>query len=365
MTQAALNLYWEMSSKLDIVREDKYDSIKDYLNYLYTLLRKSIKSLAQEDREKIIQEIIDFNKIHQEWKDQVLTWDNLEKSMLDMTSSLQKCYGFFVKGDYVASINTMKNLLKRQNKFLASVVFDEDCSFYRIRMRDDHQMQPFSRPEMFHVPFNRRYLIKSYRFSALGTPCLYLGSSLLSCWAEMNEPDIKMINMAGLKTHNKVTLLDLSFPPKDIVKDAIPAFVRLVTLPLYLATSIKVKHQGQPFVPEYVIPQVLMMALLTDPNHEIDGCWYTSTKKDNNFNYEDSLWNQAAIPVKDIKTGQFYCNELANQFLVSESRFYEHELIRNTLHFGNGIPGQYRFSTFGQIEDLFKEYQSIDINKEK
>lgn len=39
---------------------------------------------------------------------------------------------------------------------------------------------------MFHIPFNKRYLIGNQRYSLTGQPLLYLGFSILDVLAELN-----------------------------------------------------------------------------------------------------------------------------------------------------------------------------------
>ena len=43
---------------------------------------------------------------------------------------------------------------------------------------------------MFHIPFNKRYLIGNQRYSLTGQPMLYIGSSVIDVAKEIDVKDI-------------------------------------------------------------------------------------------------------------------------------------------------------------------------------
>ena len=72
---------------------------------------------------------------------------------------------------------------------------------------------------MFHIPFEKNYLIKNERFSISGFPSFYLGKSVYVCWEEMGRPDFDQANVAVFTNHDDCTVIDLCMPMQS--KDTI------------------------------------------------------------------------------------------------------------------------------------------------
>ena len=64
-------------------------------------------------------------------------------------------------------------------------------NFYRIRIHKENF--PIAIDNFFHIPFEKRGLVKTQRFSIPGFPSLYLGSSIYLCWEELNRPNICLL----------------------------------------------------------------------------------------------------------------------------------------------------------------------------
>lgn len=62
---------------------------------------------------------------------------------------------------------------------------------------------------MLHIPFNKRELIKTQRFSISGVPCLYLGTTSYVCWLEMNKPRDSEFNVSSYKIPGQLKILNL------------------------------------------------------------------------------------------------------------------------------------------------------------
>ena len=65
--------------------------------------------------------------------------------------------------------------------------------------------------DMFHIPFNKRYLIGNQRYSLTGQPLLYLGFSVLDILAELdnNYYDYRNIKLCAYKMKVGFNVLDL------------------------------------------------------------------------------------------------------------------------------------------------------------
>lgn len=75
-------------------------------------------------------------------------------------------------------------------------------SFYRMRSADNYtQYTKNTEDEMYHIPFNKRYLIGNERYSLTGFPTFYLSSSIYSCWEECNRCNLDFSNVALFKKY--------------------------------------------------------------------------------------------------------------------------------------------------------------------
>lgn len=174
--------------------------------------------------------------------------------------------------------------------------------FYRMRSADSYtQYTKNTKDEMYHIPFNKRYLIGNERYSLTGFPTFYLSSSIYSCWEECNRCNLDFSNVALFKNTDRLLFLDMLLPkPSSSVHDN-----TLFGVPLILASRLKVVHDKGKFVPEYIIPQLLMECVIKSRNESeseiITGIRYESihqSERDLIFDsfYKDSLFLNYAIP---------------------------------------------------------------------
>ena len=191
--------------------------------------------------------------------------------------------------------------------------------FFRMRSNETYDLY---RPlEMFHIPFEKRYLTTNQRYSISGYPCLYLGNSVYGCWEELNRPDIKMCNIVALDNVGKLTVIDLSLSnmcPSEFVEEDI------YNMTLSLICSLKVNDKESPFKPEYIVPQTLLSCMISrnDYPNQIycDGIKYTSSiygSKRNLF-HNIGLFDNYVIPIKR-SSEKGHCSELSNLFVISET----------------------------------------------
>ncbi|MGD1063899.1 MAG: hypothetical protein ABR860_11620 [Terracidiphilus sp.] len=197
---------------------------------------------------------------------------------------------------------------------------------YRIRVGS---LTDFTRRDLFHIPFEMRTLVKPQRYSISGLPCLYLGGSIWVCWEELERPSFEKLQISRFKAadDSSIKVLDLGFRPAMIAafmathpinycrELASYNFILAHTIcwPLFAACSVRVKHRGNPFVPEYVIPQLLLQWIQSEP--DFDGVRYFSTQV---AQYVDDPRPAAnyVFPVRtSSQTG--FCEELSRKFLLS------------------------------------------------
>ncbi|MGN4457450.1 hypothetical protein [Bacillus cereus group sp. MYBK57-1] len=202
---------------------------------------------------------------------------------------------------------------------------------YKMRVGTNHI---YSSDEMFHIPFDLRHLVNTNRYSIPGLPCVYLGSSALTCWEEMNKPDLNTVQTSLFFTNN-INYLDLSIPPGAAVDDIIFFHERkghlkndkdmeskykglksyIVMWPLIAACSIRVINPSASFKPEYIIPQLLLQ---WTRQSDFDGICYFSTKLSNYSMYTAPFYKNFAFPVQD-ENKEGHCAKLREKFTITNA----------------------------------------------
>ena len=72
--------------------------------------------------------------------------------------------------------------------------------------------QNMQKNEMYHIPFDKNYLVGNERFSITGFPTLYLSSSIYGCWEETGRGNLEYANVALFKNTQKIKLISLIAP---------------------------------------------------------------------------------------------------------------------------------------------------------
>lgn len=266
-----------------------------------------------------------------------------------------------------------------QNRYLDNILTIVDTTverLYKMRVGIDHT---YSSNEMFHIPFELRGLVSSNRYSIPGLPCVYLGSTPLTCWEELNKPDLNTVQ-TSLFLKKDATYLDLSTPPGAIIdilsgahqkmgineSDMIDIYKNLasyvVLWPLMAACSIRVKNPKDTFKPEYIVPQLLLQWIRQS---DFDGVCYFSTKVTKYTARTARLYRNYAFPVqRQEKEG--HCSILRSKFDITEAVPWQmFQLYKNTryatpneeavsadLEFVEGLGMLYFVSDFSRLETL-------------
>lgn len=163
-------------------------------------------------------------------------------------------------------------------------------TYYRIRAINDSNPFPLERKELFHIPFNKNYLVGTERYSMPGHPCLYLASQAELCWYECGKPQKFAISKFDIpqSENNYMKFIDFSEKLMPLMHSFVSWFQNIkdidqvrkyflkyiCTYPLRAACSIAVEHPGSKFIEEYIIPQLLLQWVLNDK--DFDGIRYES-----------------------------------------------------------------------------------------
>lgn len=264
------------------------------------------------------------------------------------------------------------------NKALESILFNEisalstipaKTNFYRARANAEKHL---TKADLFHIKFELRHIVSTNRYSIPGFPALYLGDTTYVCWDEFNRHKLRdlwfarLTNTRDLKIIQIQRIEDFLIELEEVNQDLQLTFLLryLITFPLTIACSIKVKHPTGNFKPEYIIPQLLLQYI--SKNNKIDGIKFLSTKVDYSKLHNVEAYNYV-FPVKTIEKKGF-CGVLADLFHSTEPTSLElEEIIYNpTTHpmvIGGGtasdtrqielVEGQksyYSTTSFGKIE---------------
>ncbi len=203
----------------------------------------------------------------------------------------------------------------------------ENYNFYRIRPSDNGE---FNRKELFHIPMNKRHMIKPYRYSIAGYPCLYLSTGIDLCWFECGMPkkfSISQFSFDPTDNTNVISLIDFTYDPIDLYSRIVPTYYNkpndkdkiddyilkhFVSHPLRAACSIIANNRNTPFIEEYILPQLLL--LWVRESNEYNGVIYSSAssiEEATRLNYYNIV-----LPAKDL--GVEYCSYLKQIFKVSK-----------------------------------------------
>lgn len=188
---------------------------------------------------------------------------------------------------------------KLKNNLAWSEVYRKEWDgYYRIRPKKIGKNEKTS---LFHIPYNQQNLIRAYRYSIAGQPCLYASSDIRLAWIECDMPH--EFSYVQLKIDEfddgqpSLQLIDFSRNIKLIYGSAknnnqFPQSLinYIMVYPLRAACSLKVQERKDPYIVEYIIPQLLMKWIRD--NERFDGIKYKSSVY-NSLVFDEPVYNIA------------------------------------------------------------------------
>ncbi|MCE7534593.1 hypothetical protein [Aliivibrio fischeri] len=217
----------------------------------------------------------------------------------DIFDDISLCYFKYVTENPRSSINYLSNYLEN-NELIRKVVNPIELVkvLFRARLKGDFDPQKIE--EFYHIPYSKRYLVGSQRFSVSGQPMLYFGSSTLTVEKELEATTDQLYYSAFLPNYSdiyKFKIFDLKNSINNLIENALPGILgaginisysdcdpvsdRSKTFKSDILSYILLQICTFPtdkkcaFVPEYIIPQVLTSTLL---EFGFDGLIFPSTK---------------------------------------------------------------------------------------
>lgn len=250
-----------------------------------------------------------------------------------------------------------------------------NTSLFRARVNNTYNK--FTYKDMFHIPFDKRGIVQTQRYSFPGYPCLYVGESIYACWEEMHRVDFDLCMVSRIENQRDIKLLDLKVPTKDEYDGSLEAI--LLRFPLIIACMIVVQNRDDVFKPEYIIPQLLTEWVITyNSKHKDDfiyGIRYTSSLTTDEFGFPKSKINNIAFfPINILGNSIRYCPKLADIFRITDPTCNEFEKLKGGYADDKGLcdlKGEeillqnYKLSDFGGLEENLKDNKHFPLNKIK
>lgn len=204
-----------------------------------------------------------------------------------------ECFEKYYQGNLVEACKTMNSLITthQDDLYIHSLAGDNtNITMYSDVNKDMYRgvigdyTQKIDREYMLHIPFNKRQLVTTQRFSIPGVPCLYLGQSLLTVWEELNRPTLDNLFVSRFELDKDIKVLDLAlnwFDLESNKESLTPKLIRTYLLNniLRIACHIHVTENNRSFKSEYIIPQLVFIAISN--TNLAQGIRYTSIKAPN------------------------------------------------------------------------------------
>lgn len=302
---------------------------------------KDVASFLQDHFLKFINELENVLACKDEDKvfDKVI-YSDLESKKADVQNLCEKivnCVELYSDGRLLEAFSSFEaEMDKIQGSLFVSEIRGNRINNRFFRIRPD---KVDKRKDLFHIPFDQITKVKAYRYSIAGFPCLYIcggngGTASLSlCWFECGMPaKFSWSEYAIDDSSGPIFLLDLTISPFTSALNAECEFVSalnhsqdpsfivkmIATYPLMAACSLIVENKNQNFLPEYIIPQMLLS--WARKSKDVSGIAYISCSNAQWAKYYNAF-NIVLPPKTAAKNG--HCEKLKNEFKLSEPKLVE------------------------------------------
>ncbi len=331
--------YQKKIMKLSQLQEEKFEDIlKRYSNKFISDLFIILKNPLCKKHENILygQEIILNLKKKK----------NLRSSLKTFFKDLIDIYVLWISGEAYHAIENLNNIFNNS-------LSNEDIKFeigkklfFRGRKNINNILNKY---DMFHIPYDKRYLVRNQRFSLSGFPLLYLSSSLFGVYLELdieNEYPREEYSFSSFYFNNDAKIYSLDNPfrihydnTKIFIKETSISENNLEKKLLKLILSsvclfekrfphkLMEKKGINIFYEEYVLPQALTQVLKLNKYH---GVFYPSTRIKNTLKddlFDINNFNLAYFP--EYKKKRHYDIDLFNNLNISVPINFSKEILTN------------------------------------
>lgn len=331
--------YQKKIMKLSQLQEEKFEDIlKRYSNKFISDFFIILKNPLCKKHENILyrQEIILNLKKKK----------NLRSSLKTFFKDLIDIYVLWISGEAYHAIENLNNIFNNS-------LSNEDIKFeigkklfFRGRKNINNILNKY---DMFHIPYDKRYLVRNQRFSLSGFPLLYLSSSLFGVYLELdieNEYPREEYSFSSFYFNNDAKIYSLDNPfrihydnTKTFIKESsiLENNLEKKLLKLILSSvclfekrfphKLMEKKGINIFYEEYVLPQALTQVLKLNKYH---GVFYPSTRIKNTLKddlFDINNFNLAYFP--EYKKKRHYDIDLFNNLNISVPINFSKEILTN------------------------------------
>lgn len=317
-----------------------FDTNKNMLDFCADFFKIYSARVAQIDKDVLERVNRMFQVLVMKQQDIVVSFDIVQE-VKDVSNMVLDAIQRIYQGFPSLAFEALEKAMTKNNCHLLNILpqthYSGSMRLYRIREGSYSDCR-----DLYHVPFHQRARCGTYRYSIPGYPSLYLAGSLETALKECRVTDNRTYSASCYSIKKPVRFIDFGFKNKDLKFWEQYSFI--VSYPLIVACSLKVKDSFKPFIAEYCIPQLLfqLIRLYTD----MDGISYVSTRYDIPDYFSDSHRN-FVMTIDDSLNEEGYSQKLSDKLKVTSP------------------------IVFGSIEDLTLKEKAlynqsfIDINCEK
>ena len=284
--------YQSKIMKYSQLQEEKFEDILDRYKKIFITKLNVIINITKPCSKH--NKILNFELILSNIKN----INDLSSELMSFFEGIKKTYKLWISGETFSAIHNFEELLK-ENKLLEEDDFSiNEKIFFRGRNSLNKILNKY---EMFHIPYDKRYLVGNQRFSLSGFPLLYLNSSLKGVLSELNieeKDSYEKYAFSSFHFNKKAKIYSLDNPFRiyfekvsnnidKVIKE--PSFssedLKKILLKLIIASVClfekRVSHKNQEdnginiFYEEYIIPQALTQVL---KKNKYNGILYPSTR---------------------------------------------------------------------------------------
>ena len=313
------------------------DADGDYLAYVTKLTKAFVEKVKQLDEASVLILNHAFDKLPADKKpkksfDFIRDVDALSKLVIDVLTDSYRCY----PDD---AFQKLKNFFEADECYYLNMLPQLDVNqltLYRIRKDSFDKTKD---GEMFHIPFEKRHLVDSQRYSIPGYPILYLAGSLFTAWCEMDKPELDGLSFVGFKFKNEEFFVDLGYPYHSAT--IWEWYSLFVMYPLLMACMVRVKNPSAPFKPEYIMPQ-LMTKLVREHGRQLAGIAYMSNKLPENYPLNSISSRNLAVCTNNCLCIKGHDKDLALRMQMKDVHTITREELREVLKCENTFEIDFR-----------------------
>lgn len=246
---------------------------------------------------------------------------DIQAEIHDVCGMIINTLAMYYNGFPACAYEVMEKTMTKTNchlmELLPQLLCYNSCNMYRVRKKDHHDIK-----DLFHVPFDKRELCASYRFSIAGVPALYCGASLKTSILETRIPQNTEFSATIFRFNEKqqnITFVDLALPfGRNLT--FWEEYSLVVFYPLIVACGLKVRKPGTPFKPEYIIPQIFYQ-VIRNHSEAFCGISYTSTRYDHP-DFTDYKQRNFVVFVQNAELEEGYDTDLASCMEAAQPQIF-------------------------------------------